>query len=154
VQIPPSEGVFTMTVSDPPVEFNTAVLNDGKTFLESTGQLGTVTIGDSRFQGRPGWSVSGQVGDFNRGNDRFNDGFLGWVPAVTTQNSAHDVLAGPLVMPGADPGLKGGSELAHATPTHGLGTTVLGANLTLQMPAGAAPTAYSPTLTVTALDAG
>jgi len=71
---------------------------------------------------------------------------------VTTQNAAHDVVVGPAVPPGTDPGLKAGSRLANAAAAMGLGTTVLDATLALKVPASAATGSHSATLTITAVE--
>lgn len=105
--VPSSEGVFTMTVNDTPVQLSTAVLSADNSAFESTGQLGAVTISDRRDQSQPGWRISGQVGDFSDGGDTFSGSDLGWTPVVTTQNEAQDVAAAAAVIPGTDPGLKG-----------------------------------------------
>jgi hypothetical protein len=152
MDVPSSEGGFTMTVSGTPVQLSDAVLSPDGTVFESTGRLGTVTISDGRGQSRPGWSVSGQVGDFTGGAHPFSGSYLGWTPAVATQNPANDVVAGPAVPPGTDPGLKGGSGLANAAATKGVGTAVLDAALDLKVPASTAAGSYSATLTITAVE--
>jgi ABC-type phosphate transport system substrate-binding protein len=154
VNVPDSEGVFTVTVSSTPVQLSTAALTADNTAFETTGQLGTVTINDDRNQSQPGWRVSGQIGDFTGNGQTFSGSDLGWTPAVITGNPAHDVVAAAAVSPGTVPGLAGGSSLAGAAATKGLGTTVLGATLDLRIPAGTAPGSYSATLTITVLTSG
>jgi len=146
VNVPRSEGVFTMTVSTAPVQLSDAVLSADNTSFEATGQLGTVTVSDGRNQSQPGWSISGQVGDFSDGTHSFTGNDLGWTPAVTGAG----VGAGPVLPPGSNPGLRQGSVLASAPV--GLGTTVLGAGLDLRVPSGTPAGAYSATLTVTAVE--
>ncbi|GAA3286367.1 hypothetical protein GCM10020218_048140 [Dactylosporangium vinaceum] len=140
VNVEPEEGVFTMTVEGGPVVMSTAVLRADHTF-ESTGRLGVVTIDDGRDQTRPGWSVSGQVGDFTSGADTFSGGYLGWTPRVVVPNAAGDATAGP----------GGAINAGGALGTGGLGTTVLGADLTLKVPSSTRPGRYSATLTITAI---
>jgi len=149
VNVPLSEGVFTLTVSTTPVQLSDAV-NNGTQFV-STGTLSDVTVSDGRAQSRPGWSVSGQVSDFTSGTNSFSGTNLGWTPAVKTQNAAADVVAGPAVAPGTTPGLKGGSGLASAGVDKGLGTSVLNAALDLRVPLTTRTGAYSALLTVTAI---
>jgi len=149
VNVPLSEGVFTLTVSGTPVQLSDAI-NNGTVF-DSTGQLSAVTVSDGRQQSKPGWSVSGQVSNFTSGANSIDGNDLGWTPAITTPNTAGDVTAGPAVAPGSNPGLKNGSGLASAAAGHGLGTTVLGAGLHLQAPLDTPTGAYNATLTVTAV---
>jgi phosphate ABC transporter phosphate-binding protein len=153
VNVPLSEGVFTMTVSGTPVQLSTPVLVDANSF-ESTGELSAVTISDNRLQSQPGWSVSCQVGVFSDGGRTFSGSSLGWTPVITTPNGALDVGAGPPVAAGTIPGLSAGSVLASALANHGLGTTVLGAALDLRIASTTAPGSYSATLTVTAVVQG
>jgi phosphate ABC transporter phosphate-binding protein len=154
VNVPLSEGVFTMSVSTTPIVLSTAVLSADSTTFSSTGQLSAVTISDGRQQSRPGWSISCQVSDFSSGAQSFSGSHLGWSPAITTPDPANDVSAGLPVAAGTIPGLAGGSLLAAATPNRGLGTTVLGAGLDLKVPADTQPGTYSATLTVTAVESG
>nr|BFE59006.1 hypothetical protein GCM10020063_035320 [Dactylosporangium thailandense] len=143
--VPHDEGVFTMTVTDVPVRLTTAALQPDHTF-DSTGGLAPVTITDERDQTRPGWSLTGQVGDFTSGANTFSGAYLSWTPAILTPNRAGDVRPG-------DPSaiLRDGSELAHAPAAGGLGTTVLGAGLHLRIPSTTQPGEYSATLTITAI---
>jgi hypothetical protein len=107
-----------------------------------------VTISDGRVQTLPGWRVVCQDSDFTSGSNAFSGRALGWIPAVTGQNPAQDVVAGPPVAPGV--GLRDSSLLATAAANHGLGTAVLGATLQLSVPATTQPGSYSAVLTVTA----
>jgi hypothetical protein len=152
VSIPNAEGVFTMTVSNTPVQLSDAVLSADRTTFESTGQLGAVTVSDARNQTQPGWSVSGQVGDFSGGGHTFSGGNLSWTPMVVERNPAGDVDAGPTVASGTNPGLTGGSNLARAAAMHGRGICILGATLDLKLPVSTHPSAYSATLTITTME--
>ncbi|MGI5246145.1 hypothetical protein [Dactylosporangium sp. CA-139066] len=69
-------------------------------------------VSDGRDQTLPGWSVSGQVGDFTDGTHASSGSHLGWSPTAVAQNAAHDGVAGAPVRPGATPGLQGGGVLA------------------------------------------
>lgn len=149
-----AEGQFTVTVDTTPVSLGTAQTN-GSGMLEATGQLAPVTVNDARTLSKPGWSVSGQMSDFTNtsGGAPIDGNSLGVTPAITTPNTANDVTAGAAVAPGSNPGLKQGSGLANAAATHGLGTTVLGGGLDLQVPSTQDAGAYQGTLTITAIDA-
>jgi Bacterial Ig-like domain (group 3) len=145
----PSTGAFTFTVSGTPVDLGTATANGSN--LEATGNLSPATVSDTR-NSAPGWSVAGQVGDFSDGTHTIDGNSLGWTPAVTTQDPAGDVVAGPKVNPGSNPGLKQGSGLASAAVNKGAGTTVLGGSLDLVVPSTQNAGSYSATLTLTAID--
>ncbi len=149
VNVPLSEGVFTLTVSATPVQLSQAV-NNGTQFV-STGTLSDVTVSDQRLQTRPGWSVSGQVSDFTSGGNTISGSSLGWTPAVKTPNPANDVTAGPAVASGTTPGLKGGSGLASTAADHGLGISVLTAALDFRVPLTTRVGSYSALLTLTAI---
>jgi hypothetical protein len=149
VNVPLSEGVFTLTVSPTPVQLSQAT-NNGTAFV-STGQLSAVTVNEQRLQSAPGWSISGQVSNFTSGGNVISGSSLGWTPQVTTQDPAADVVAGPAVAPGTSPGLSAGSGLANAAVNQGLGQSVLGAGLTLSVPLTTKVGAYSALLTLTAI---
>ena len=144
------EGDLTVTVDQTPVNLGTAQANGN--VLEATGNLSPVTVNDARNTSKPGWSVSGQVSDFTGGSNTIDGNSLGWTPAITTPNPANDVTAGTAVAPGTNPGLKQGSGLANAAATHGVGQSVLGAGLDLQVPTTTSAGAYSATLTITVIN--
>lgn len=154
VIIPRYDGVFMVTVSNAPVLLSAPSLSPDRKTLQSTGQLAAVTISDSRYQSQPGWSISGQVSDFSGGGPTFAGGYLGWTPLVTAPNADQDVTAGPALIPGPNGGLKTGSLLAAAAATKGLGTTVLGATLYLEVPASTSVRSQSATLTLTLVERG
>jgi hypothetical protein len=100
----------------------------------------------------PGWTVSGQVGTFSSGTHTFPGSDLGWTPAVISQTTpATGVHAGPVVAPGTLPGLTAASTWAKATAGAGIGTTRLGAKLTLVIPSTTPPGTYHATFTVSAI---
>jgi hypothetical protein len=152
VFVPLSEGVFTMTVSAQPVTLSDAVLSSDSTTFESTGQLGSVTVSDGRNQSQPGWHISGQMSPFSDGTHTIGANSLGWTPQITTPNAGNDVVAGPAVTAGSNPGLAQGSPLASAAVQKGLGTTVLGAALDLKVPSNTQSGHYTGTLTITAVE--
>lgn len=152
VSIPtPTEGTLTVTVDNTAVDMGTAADN-GNGQLEATGQLSPITVNDGRNISKPGWTVSGQVGDFTHGSDVIDGNDLGWTPSIATPNTANDVTAGAAISAGSNPGLKQGGTLANAATGKGLDQTVLGGGLDLQVPTTTNPGAYSATLTITAID--
>jgi hypothetical protein len=152
VNIPNAEGGLTMTVNANPVQLSDAALSADFATFASTGQLGAMTITDNRHQSQPGWSVTGQVGDFTSASDSFNGGYLGWTPTIISANPNRDVIVGPAVPAGIPPGLRAGSLLASAAQGHGLDTTMLGADLDLRFPSNNRAGAYSATLTITVIE--
>ncbi|WP_432835316.1 Ig-like domain-containing protein [Dactylosporangium sp. CA-092794] len=156
VSVPLEQGVFTMTVDPGIVDMGTAHLQGtaGAQHFHAEGNLKNVNVSDGRDQTVPGWSVTGQVGDFTNTTDatkHFSGTSLGWVPAVVAQNPAADVVAGPGVGTGVTPGLTAASVLGGAQAGKGLGDSKLGAALTLDFPRGTTPGTYAATITITGL---
>jgi len=146
----PQTGSFTLTVA--PGTVNLAV--SGAT---ATGALNPITVSDTRNT-YPGWSVTGQVANFT-GTGTAASGTipgdqLGWVPTDTA--IATGAVLGATVAPGStSPGLGDTAEvLASAVPGGGYGTSALGANLTLDIPATAPAGPYTSSLTVTGVTTG
>src|SRR6185369_4409662 len=66
VAVPQEQGVFTLTVDPGIVDMGTAHLTgtgDARHF-HAEGNLKNVNVSDGRDQTVPGWSVTGQVGNF------------------------------------------------------------------------------------------
>jgi hypothetical protein len=142
----PPGGSFALTVAAGTV----TLTQSGST---ATAALNPITVSDTRNT-YPGWSVSGQASNFT-GTGTGNSGQtiagnqLGWTPTDTSLG--HGVTLGTTVAP-ASPGLgTTAAILASATAPNGFGTSVLGANLTLAIPASAYAGPYAGTLTVTAV---
>ena len=146
----PASGVFKLTVNDHAVVQMTRPKVSGST-ESSHGTLTPAQVTTSRNT-IPGWTVSGQVGNFSSGTHSFPGSDLGWTPAVVSQTTpASGVHAGPVVAPGTTPGLTAASTWAKATAGAGIGTTKLGAKLTLVIPSTTPPGTYHATLTVSAI---
>jgi hypothetical protein len=146
----PASGTFTLTVAAGTV--NLAV--SGAT---ATGALNPITVSDTRNT-YPGWSVTGQVANFvgsgTAASGNIPGDQLGWVPTDTSL--ATGAVLGATVTPGSSsPGLGDTAEvLASAVPGGGNGTSALGANLTLDIPATAPAGPYTSSLTVTGVTTG
>ncbi|MGW1539955.1 Ig-like domain-containing protein [Streptomyces sp. NPDC002309] len=149
-------GALVISVDDPNVTLPSPQLNTDGDLLTTTGAINPVTLTDTRA-GNPGWSVSGQVGDFSDGGTHLINGQnLGWTPKLIDKGEAQTVAAGAAVAPadGAAPGdtgtdgLKSSRSLAVGT---GLGTAHLGAGLDLHVPTSTVAGTYSATLTLTAI---
>ncbi len=143
----PASGSFTLTVA-------TGTVNLSVSGTNATGALNPVTVSDTRNT-FPGWQVTGQESTFNGSGTSagytISGNQLGWMPTDTSLGTG--VLLGATVTP-ASPGLgTTAGVLAEAHAPNGTGTSVLGANLTLAIPASAAAGPYAGTLTVTAVTA-
>jgi len=144
----PQVGTFTLTVD------STDVVTLAATDLSATGTTTPITVADSR-NSFPGWSVSGQdgawTGTSTAAGGTFSGDQLGWTPTDTTL--APGVTLGSPVT-AANPGL--GTTAAtlasvHAGLGNGFGTSTLGANLTLAIPATAPAGPYTSGLTISAV---
>ena len=152
-------GALTISVADTsPVVLPTPTLDADAGLLVTTGDIHPVTVTDTRA-GNPGFTVNGQVTDFSSGPNSINGYDLGWAPARIDSAVAQTITPGPVVNPAsglapgvtpADPalGLKTSRVLATGT---GLGTTHLGATLTLKAPTSTPPGTYVATWTLTAI---
>jgi ABC-type phosphate transport system substrate-binding protein len=143
----PTSGSFTFTVAPGTVNLTESGSN-------ATGALPAITVSDTRNT-YPGWSVSGQESDFTgsgtAAGSTISGNQLGWVPTDTSLGTG--VTLGGTVAPGS-PGLgTTAAVLASAHAGSGFGTSVLGANLTLAIPALARAGDYAGSLTVTAVTA-
>jgi hypothetical protein len=143
----PASGSFTLTVGTGTVP----LVVSGS---DATGSLNLITVTDSRNT-YPGWSVSGQASDFfgsgGAAGGTISGNQLGWMPIGSVTTGA---TLGSTVTPAA-PGLGStAAVLASAAPGGGVGTSSLGANLTLDIPPSAAAGPYLSTLTITAVTTG
>jgi hypothetical protein len=143
----PATGAFTLTVGA-----GTVTLTSNSAGTSAAGTLNPITVSDTRNTS-PGWSVSGQTSDFTgsgtAAGKTISGNQLGWVPTDTSL--ATGATLGGTVTPAA-PGLGStAAVLAQAHAGNGVGTSGLGANLTLLIPAGTAAGPYAATLTVTAV---
>jgi hypothetical protein len=144
--------VISVDPADRRVRMSDLALSTSGDRWVSSGDLRPVTVTDTRFSA-PGWSVSGQVGDFSSGAEKLRGGSLGWTPVVTQQPTAAGVLAGPSVASGftSGDGLSVAGILASAAPGSGAGTSKLGAGLTIEAPTTLRPGTYTATITFTVI---
>jgi hypothetical protein len=143
----PASGAFTVTVA-------AGTVNLTVSGASATGALNPITVSDTRNT-LPGWSVSGQSADFagsgTAATSTISGNQLGWAPTDTSLGTG--AALGGTVAPGS-PGLgTTAAVLALAHAGNGLGTSALGANLTLAIPATALAGPYASSLTVTAVTA-
>jgi hypothetical protein len=144
----PAAGAFTLTVDT--ADTVTLAVNGNSATTATT----PVVVSDTRNT-YPGWSVSGQAADFTGSGTAagasISGDHLGWIPTGTSLGTG--VTLGPAVAPAA-PGLGStAAVLASAHAGSGFGTSTLGANLALAIPATAAEGGYTGSLTVSAVTA-
>ena len=145
----PQSGAFTLTIT--PGTVNLSVSG-----LTALGTLQDVTVTDTRNY-YPGWSVSGQdsafTGSGTAAGSTIAGNQLGWAPFAVGQ-LADGATIGGTVAP-VSPGLgTTATTLAIAAPGCGFGTSVMSANLTLDVPSLIPAGPYSATMTITAVTAG
>ncbi|MFB9369445.1 Ig-like domain-containing protein [Kitasatospora sp. NPDC001664] len=148
-------GALVISVAGTNVTLPPLALNSTSTLYSTGGAIQTVTVTDTRA-GAPGWSVSGQVAQFNSGANVINAQNLGWAPSLVSKGDGLKVTLGGTVNPAnaveandSGPyGLKSSRTLATAT---GLGTAKLGADLTLLAPTSTQAGTYQGLLTLTAI---
>ncbi|MEP7764332.1 hypothetical protein [Sanguibacter sp. 25GB23B1] len=118
--------------------------------FEATGEIAPVRVTDTRAEA-PAWSVSAQVSDFVAGGTTLDGKHLGWAPKLLENEG--QAVAGAAVPSGFDEGegLSVPRNLGRAEAGHALGSSVLGADLTLKLPLGVDAGTYTATLTLTAL---
>ncbi|WP_166880062.1 Ig-like domain repeat protein [Salinibacterium sp. ZJ450] len=120
------------------------------TLFEATGQLGEVTVIDSRLDKNAGWSMSGKVKDpFVSGANQIPASALGWTPAAVGTLPT-GVTVGSVVAAGS-PGLADSKPLLSAVGSAQAGTVTskVNAGLKLQAPSSTPAGSYSSTLTIT-----
>jgi hypothetical protein len=144
----PDTGALSIRVAAGAVALSTPQVAPELDALVSTGVLPAVTVTDLRAVD-PGWSVSGQIGDFTGTAGTVDGKYLGWAPKVSATADGQSVTAGGVVAAGT--GLKVAAPLATAPAGKGRGTATLGADLTLRLPTTTLPGSYVATLTLTAI---
>lgn len=146
----PASGAFTLNVDT--ADTVTLVVSGSSATASTT----PIVVTDTR-NSYPGWSVSGKANQFvgsGTAAGAFMSGDqLGWMP-TNTGTLPQGVTLGGAVTP-ASPGL--GTTPAvlasvHAGLNNGVGTTTLGADLTLAIPAAQAAGPYAGGLVITAVD--
>ena len=153
VSVPPG-GSFTLTVTAGAVNLIVLAPNAiGVVF--AVGLLNPITVSDTRNT-YPGWSVSGQAANFtgsgSAAGGTISPTQLGWYPSGSSL--ADGVTLGLGTLP-ANPGMGTTPQLlAQAPAGYGFGTSVLGAELQLEVPSLAPAGPYTSVLTVTAVTSG
>ncbi len=148
----PLTGTFTLTVDTTDTVTLAVSGNSG------TAATPPVIVSDTR-NSYPGWSVSGQAGNFTGSGTiagvSISGNQLGWVPAGSSL--AAGVTLGGTVAPAA-PGLGTTAAVLASAPAgagSGFGTSTLGADLTLAIPPapGSAAGSYTGSLNISAVQA-
>jgi hypothetical protein len=129
---------------------NLGVAQELEDRYQATGEIVPVRVQDTRA-GDPEWSITAQVSDFTAGDRTLSAKYLGWTPEVLENGG--DAVAGPAVPSGFEEGdgLSVARTLAEAEAGHARGSSLVGADLDLQLPLDAPEGTYTATLTLTAL---
>jgi hypothetical protein len=130
---------------------NLGVAEELQDRYQATGEIVPVRVQDTRA-GDPVWSITAQVSDFQAGGQALSSSFLGWTPEVL--ENAGDAVAGapvPSALEGGGEGLSVARTLASAEEGHARGSSLVGADLDLQLPLDSPSGTYTATLTLTAL---
>jgi len=129
---------------------NLGVAEELEDRYRATGEIVPVRVQDTRA-GDPEWSITAQVSDFVAGGQTLPAKYLGWTPEVLEDGG--DAVAGPAVPSGFEEGdgLSVARTLAEAEAGHARGSSLVGADLDLQLPLDAPEGTYTATLTLTAL---
>jgi hypothetical protein len=148
VTVPPT-GSFTVQIPTA-----TAVLTPNSGNTQATGNLGTVTVSDTR-NNYPGFAVYGQETSNFAGSGlpagvaitSIPSDDLGWAPAGTVEGGA------TLGSPAADIGVTAGpGVLVQALAGSGFGTDTLNPALTLTLPAGTPTGTFTGAVTITYIE--
>jgi hypothetical protein len=129
---------------------NLGVAEELEDRYRATGSIVPVRVQDTRA-GDPEWSITAQVSDFAAGGQTLSSKYLGWTPEVLENGG--DAVAGPHVPSGFEEGdgLSVARTLAEAETGHARGSSLVGADLDLQLPLDSPSGTYTATLTLTAL---
>jgi hypothetical protein len=147
VRVPSPTGEFSWSISGDNRDVRLTDAENRGAYLESTGSIVPIQVSDTRTNS-PGWSISGQVSDFN---DGLPGRCLGWTPTVVSPGAG--AVAGAPVASGftSGNGLADASVLASAAAPYPAGSATVGADLDLRLPADTPAGSYSAVLTITAL---
>jgi hypothetical protein len=115
------------------------------TGASSTGDLQTVTVSDGR-NGATGWSLTGKVSDFTGDAGSIGANQLSWTPSCETAAGSASTC-----VPGSEGvvGMEGATLASAPDAAQTGGEFAVGAGLSLDVPASAAPGDYSAVLTLT-----
>ncbi|GIJ48959.1 hypothetical protein Val02_58450 [Virgisporangium aliadipatigenens] len=121
----------------------TVTLAGGSIGGTAAGALNPSTVSDLRGT-NAGWNLVGQVEDFTGSAGTIGAANLGWTPTATAANGSAAVTPGATAT-----GLNTGRTLCKAAAGASAGVFTCGGELSLAIPATAAPGAYTATLTLT-----
>jgi hypothetical protein len=143
-------GELTWSLEGSSALVNLGVAEELEDRYRATGEIVPVRVQDTRA-GDPEWSITAQVSDFTAGDQNLSAKYLGWTPEVLENGG--DAVAGPPVPSGFEEGegLSVARTLAEAETGHARGSSLVGADLDLQLPLDAPSGTYTATLTLTAL---
>ena len=149
VTVPTGTGVLSYAGLQSTISLGQAVLTGG--LFKAQGDLGPITITDTRQLGSSSWSLTGVATNFTSGTKIIDGKYLGWKPALVGTYNAGVAGAEVLPAPGSTNGLKTASPLSTGSVVDGITSTVVGAKLSLAAPGNTPGGLYTATLTLTLL---
>lgn len=149
VTVPSGTGVLSFAGLQSTISLGQAALTGG--LFTASGDLGPITITDTRQLGSSSWSLTGVATNFTSGTKVIDGKYLGWKPALVGTSNAGVAGAEVLPAPGSTNGLKTASALSTGSVVDGVTSTVVGAKLNLAAPGNTPGGLYTATLTLTLL---
>jgi len=149
VTFPTGTGVLSYAGLQSTISLGQAVLTGG--LFKASGDLGPITITDTRQLLSSSWSLTGVATNFTSGTKVIDGKYLGWKPALVGTSNAGVAGAEVLPAPGSTNGLKTASPLSTGSVVDGITSTVIGAKLNLAAPGNTPGGLYTATLTLTLL---
>jgi hypothetical protein len=149
VTVPSGTGVLSFSGLQSTISLGQAALTGG--LFKASGDLGPITITDTRQLGSSSWSLTGVASNFTSGTKVIDGKYLGWKPALVGTSNAGVAGAEVLPAPGSTNGLKTASALSTGSVVDGITSTVVGAKLNLAAPGNTPGGLYTATLTLTLL---
>lgn len=150
-----NEGTLVVSLDEEhrEVELTDFALTSSADRYVATGDLGGIRVTDTR-PANVGWNVSGRMRGFTTiDGERLGGDQLGWDPTVVEASTGQTVEAAAAVDSALSggPGIGAWTTLATAPEGASVGTSVLGAGLTLEAPATLVPGTYRGVLILTAI---
>ncbi|MBC7761505.1 MAG: Ig-like domain repeat protein [Candidatus Saccharibacteria bacterium] len=147
--VPSGTGSLTFSGLQSAISLGTAVLAGG--LFTANGNLGPITVTDTRQLGSTTWNLTGTSTDFKDGSKLIDGKYFGWTPSLVGSGNAGTAGAAVLPAPASTSGLKAASVLTTGAVVDGTTTTVVGAALSLAAPGNTRGGFYTAVLTLTLL---
>ena len=147
--VPSGTGSLTFSGLQSAISLGTAVLTGG--LFTANGNLGPITVTDTRQLGSSTWNLTGTSTDFKDGSKLIDGKYFGWTPSLVGSGNAGTAGTAVLPAPASTSGLKAASVLTTGTVVDGTTTTIVGAALSLAAPGNTRGGFYTAVLTLTLL---